>query len=39
MIKRLLNNELERISKEAVVEKSRHYQVICLMGVRKTTKN
>jgi hypothetical protein len=35
----LTNDEWERIWKEAVVAKSRHYPGICLQGLTKTTKN
>jgi hypothetical protein len=35
----LLNNELERMWKEAVVAKSRYYLSIFLQELRKSTKN
>jgi hypothetical protein len=36
VVGRLINNELERIWKEAVFALSRHYPEICLEGMRKT---
>jgi hypothetical protein len=34
----IVNNELERMWKEAVVAQLRYYPGICLEGLRKTTK-
>jgi hypothetical protein len=36
MIRRLVNNELERIWKEVYMTQSRYYRFICICGVRKT---